>query len=47
MVPPTFVQVMLELSHIPVYFDIKLTRFDGLASQTLNRESIKTADDHV
>ena len=32
-VPPTFVQVMLELSHIRVCFDIKLTRFDGLASQ--------------
>ena len=32
-VPPTFVRVMLELSHIHVCFDIKLTRFDGLASQ--------------
>ena len=32
-VPPTFVLVMLELSHIGVCFDIKLTRFDGLASQ--------------
>ena len=30
-VPPTFVRVMLELSHICVCFD-KLTRFDGLAS---------------
>ena len=30
-VPPTFVRVMLELSHIRVCFD-KLTRFDGLAS---------------
>ena len=32
-VSPTFVRVMLELSHIRVCFDIKLTRFDGLASQ--------------
>ena len=32
-VPPTFVRVMLELSQIRVCFDIKLTRFDGLASQ--------------
>ena len=32
-VPPTFVRVMLKLSHIRVCFDIKLTRFDGLASQ--------------
>ena len=32
-VPPTFVQVMLKLSRIRVCFDIKLTRFDGLASQ--------------
>ena len=32
-VPPTFVRVMLELSHIRVCFDIKLTRFDGLTSQ--------------
>ena len=33
MVPPTFIRVMLELSHIHVCLDIKLTRFDGLASQ--------------
>ena len=26
MVPPTFVRVILELSHIRVCFDIKLTR---------------------
>ena len=32
-VQPTFVRVMLELSHIRVCFDIKMTRFDGLASQ--------------
>ena len=32
-VPPTFVRVMLELSHIRECFGIKLTRFDGLASQ--------------
>ena len=30
---PTFVPVMLELSHIRVCFGIKLTRFEGLASQ--------------
>ena len=33
MVPPHFVQAMLKLSHIGVCFDIKLTLFDGLASQ--------------
>ena len=33
---------MRELSHIRVCFYIKLTRFDGWASQ---RESIKIADD--
>ena len=32
-VTPTFVRVILELSHIRVCFDIKLARFDGLASQ--------------
>ena len=32
-VPATFVGVILELSHIRVCFDIKLTRFDGMASQ--------------
>ena len=32
-VPSTFVRVLLELSHIRVCFDIKLTRFDDLASQ--------------
>ena len=32
-VPSPFVQVRLELSHIRVCFDIKLTPFDGLASQ--------------
>ena len=32
-VPPTFVRVMLELSHIRVCSDIKLTHFGGLASQ--------------
>ena len=32
-VPPTFVQVILELSHIRIRFDINLTRFDGWASQ--------------
>ena len=31
--PTDFVRVMLELSHIRVCFDIKLTRFDGLAPQ--------------
>ena len=33
MVPPTFVRVVLKLSHIRVCFDIKLTCVDGLASQ--------------
>ena len=31
-VPPTFVRVMFELSHIRVCFYIKLTSFDGLAA---------------
>ena len=49
-VPPTFVRVMLEISHIRVCFDIKLTRFDGLASQIFElstEKNIKMADDHV
>ena len=41
----TFVRVTLELLHIRVCFDIKLTRFDGLASEIFER--IKMADDHV
>ena len=32
-VPPNFVRVKLKLSNIRVCFDIKLTRFGGLASQ--------------
>ena len=40
-VPPTFVRVMPELSHIRVCFDIKLTRFDGLAPQTFELSTEK------
>ena len=32
-VPPTFIRVMLEISYIRKCFNIKSTRFDGLASQ--------------
>ena len=40
-VPPTFVRVIIELSHIRVCFDIKLTPFDGLASQIFNLSTEK------
>ena len=39
--PPTFVRVLLKLSHICVCFDIKLTRFDGLASQSFELSTEK------
>ena len=40
-VPSTFVRVMLELLQFRVCFDIKLTRFDGLASQIVELSTEK------